>query len=147
MTPCFKLRLFKRSDSLSDAASLGCTMVLLAALVRCNVLQLRQGVVVDGKRRPLPSLYSSGVRYKAEPKGRESWQDAPTTLQVGHGDCEDLAAWRAAELRLQGENAQACLHRRIGPDGASLMHAVVRRADGSIEDPSAKLGMYGDRGR
>lgn len=89
--------------------------------------------------RPLPALYASGVRYQRE-HNREDWQTAEETLQRGHGDCEDLAAFRAAELRNAGElGAKAvCYAPRPG-----LIHCVVRRADGTIEDPSRRLGMNG----
>lgn len=86
----------------------------------------------------LPPLYESGVRYRREPRGRERWQLAPTTASLGYGDCEDLATWRAAELRLDhGIPAYAAVYRA----GPRLLHVVVRFPDGSIEDPSRILGM------
>ena len=48
-----------------------------------------------------PLLYESGVRYEEEPPGQEDWQDVPTCLRMKVGDCEDLACWRAAELRVR----------------------------------------------
>jgi hypothetical protein len=88
-----------------------------------------------------PPLYQSGVVYVPEPPGREHWQDVPTTLERGKGDCEDLASWRIAELRVKGERAIPWVTwRRVG-DGLRF-HALVKRADGTIEDPSARLGMY-----
>lgn len=104
---------------------------VLAGLVEANYQEM--------KLRPLPALYASGVRYARE-SGREQWQTAEETYQLKRGDCEDLAAWRAAELRIMGEmRARAvCYAPRPG-----LIHCVVRRADGRIEDPSAKLGMNG----
>ena len=84
-----------------------------------------------------PPLYSSGVRYREEPPGTEEFCAIPDVLRRGWGDCDDLAPWRAAELRLCGEEATAePVHM-----GDGLWHVVVRRADGSIEDPSALLGM------
>jgi hypothetical protein len=97
------------------------------------------------KAQPLPPLYSSGVRYAREPLCRseggaehmcEEFVTAHEVYRRGVGDCDDLGPLRAAELRLQGENAQA-----IARPSAAGWHVVVRRADGSIEDPSAKLGM------
>lgn len=88
-----------------------------------------------------PPLYQAGVVYVPEGPGREEWQDIPTTLARGEGDCEDLASWRIAELRVQGEQAIPWVTwRRVGT--GLRYHALVKRADGSIEDPSAKLGMY-----
>jgi hypothetical protein len=91
------------------------------------------------KRHPLPPLYASGVRYARE-RGREEWQTAEETAERKTGDCEDLVAYRCAELWVAGETAARphCYAPRPG-----LIHCVVRRADGTIEDPSRKLGMKG----
>jgi len=96
--------------------------------------------VVLLRRKPnCPKLYASGVRYRAEPPGRERWLTIPRVLRAGVGDCEDLAAWRAAELQVAGVAAQAIVIR----SGPRKFHAVVRWPDGRIEDPSKKLGMKG----
>jgi len=90
--------------------------------------------------RPLPPLYRSGVRYRLEAPGTESWDTADRCLRRGWGDCEDLAAWRAAELRVSGGDPRA--HVTIVPTSqARQWHAVVRRGDGRLEDPSRRLGM------
>ena len=110
----------------------------LAVLTVLDMEQIRQ--------HRLPPLYASGVRYRREqPKqcwapvngGCEDWLTALELLRQGVGDCEDLAAYRAAELRLAGEKATAFPR----PNGVMGWHIQVRREDGSIEDPSAKLGM------
>lgn len=85
----------------------------------------------------LPSLYASGVRYRREPRGKEDWQPITLLYKRGYGDCEDLAAARVAELVHCGE--PATIHVKIA--GPGLMHIQVKRADGSIEDPSKRLGM------
>src|SRR5262249_32131497 len=91
--------------------------------------------------RKTPRLYESGVFYQAEPAGQENWQDIPTTLKIGSGDCEDLACWRAAELtEREGIPARPVYRWRHRP-GLTIYHIVVRLPDGSIEDPSRKLGM------
>lgn len=87
----------------------------------------------------MPRIYESGVRYRREPRHvREEWLTVPAVVSRGYGDCEDLACWRAAELSVSGEDplARPCLRRT-----ASGWHVVVRRGDGSIEDPSRVLGM------
>jgi hypothetical protein len=106
---------------------------MLFGLARACLVQLRNG--------NYPLLYKSRVRYKREPIGQEVWQTCKETLAKGHGDCEDLAAWRCAELWLQGEYAARpeCYSPRPG-----LIHCVVRRASGRREDPSKRLGMGGD---
>jgi transglutaminase-like putative cysteine protease len=84
----------------------------------------------------LPPIYASGVKYSARDP-QERWQLPSETMARGRGDCEDLATWRAAELRLRGEPARVVV-RRTGP---RVLHAVVMRADGRVEDPSKRLGM------
>ena len=56
-------------------------------------------------------------------------------------NCEDLACWRIAELRVRhNENARPHITaKKIG--NFTLFHIMVRRGDGSIEDPSRILGM------
>lgn len=93
----------------------------------------------DLRANPQRQLYQSGVKYRRESVGNEIWQLPSETAKVGYGDCEDLAAWRAAELRLAGESA-SCYVKQVKP---RLFHVVVRRANGVLEDPSAKLGMRG----
>lgn len=94
-----------------------------------------------GERDLMPRLYTTGVRYVREPFRRERWQTAAETLSRGVADCEDLAAFRVAELWFLGERGASvyCYAPRPG-----LIHCVVRRADGSREDPSKKLGMNGE---
>lgn len=99
-----------------------------------------------------PALYHAGVIYKPE-KHRtdhgghtleygEDWQTIPWVIYHGFGDCEDLGAWRAAELRMQGVKATPHIAIRKLADGAWRAHVQVKWPDGHIEDPSAKLGMY-----
>lgn len=102
----------------------------------------------------VPRIYESGVRYKEEPSRHallsfqgsgkqrvEEFAAIPAILQRGWGDCDDLAPWRCAELRMQGEKAKLRVQWRRQANGSKLYHIVVRRADGSIEDPSRLLGM------
>lgn len=92
-------------------------------------------------RHHVPPLYQSGVRYREEPEdGVEEFASIPVVLARGWGDCDDLAPWRVAELRNAGERAKIRIQWRRTRRG-KLFHIVVRRADGSIEDPSARLGM------
>lgn len=84
-----------------------------------------------------PRLYDAGVRYRTEPKlrGPEDWQTIPELIKARSGDCEDLAAARVAELQEAGEAADVHVKRT----GKRRFHAVVRRGDGTIEDPSKLL--------
>ena len=89
-----------------------------------------------------PGLYESGVRYMEEPPGQEDWYDIPTVLKLGYADCEDLACWRAAELRVRaGVAAMPVFKAFRRPNGSMLYHIVVALPDGSEEDPSRLLGM------
>ena len=93
---------------------------------------------------PLPSLYGSGVRYIREDytsEHPEDWLDILETIHQGGGDCEDLACWRTAELQHAGERARVVWHRRLIGPGQTLLHILVQRADGRLEDPSRILGM------
>lgn len=94
------------------------------------------------KRGKIVPLYSGAIRYEREPLRRENWQSAYTTATRGKGDCEDLAAYRVAELRAKGILAFPVV-RQINP---SLRHVTVRYLDPRTkawvhEDPSKKLGM------
>lgn len=85
-----------------------------------------------------PPLYESGIRYAYEPHGAEVWQSIPALYLSRFGDCEDLVAARIAEL----PGAEPLLVKTgRTPSGGRLFHVVLKRADGSIEDPSTLLGM------
>lgn len=113
----------------SDAIALECALEGLTAL---NFAMLMNAKAAGGA---VPSLYESGVRYQREPKGQERWLTIPELYSLGAGDCEDLATARAAELRTTGELARA----KVVQTPRGSYHAVVERADGSIEDPSLVL--------
>src|SRR5262245_54466558 len=100
----------------------------LALMVAVNRLHIR------AKRVPL--LYSSGVRYRSEVPD-ESYVCALTCYEQGWGDCAHLAAWRCAELREMGDQATV----RVTWRKRRFFHVQVRRGNGSIEDPSERLGM------
>jgi hypothetical protein len=110
----------------------------LAALVALNVEYLRA-------HPNTPKLYESGIRYQREGvtksgRQKEKWLTWPLMLILRKADCEDLAAARASELRLAGTNAIA-----IAVESSIGYHIVVRMPDGTIEDPSRKLGMGEDK--
>lgn len=92
-------------------------------------------------RHPEFRLYRSGIRYEVEPPGIECFDDIPTCLRRGNGDCDDLCGARIAELRQRGERALPRIKWRRLPTGQKLYHVQVRRGDGTIEDPSRILGM------
>lgn len=89
----------------------------------------------------IPLLYTSGVRYQQEPRGIEDWQDCLTTLERGHGDCEDLCGYRGGELRAAGIWATPLVTWVVMPDGHIEYHIQIVYPDGKIECPSRVLGM------
>lgn len=108
--------------------------IMLAALCTANVFVMSQ---LAAAGRPLPQLYRSGVVYRRQ-AGPERFRLAPDVYARRGGDCDQLCCWRVAELRLAGETGARAIPKVINP---KLIHVVVRRADGSIEDPSKRLGM------
>lgn len=106
----------------------------LAALTALNEQFIREHPQV-------PHLYASGIRYQREGKtksGRqkEKWLTYPLMLLLKHADCEDLSAALAAFYRVQGIKAVA-----VARESSIGYHIVVQLPDGTIEDPSRKLGM------
>lgn len=92
---------------------------------------------------PFPSLLSpyAHVTYEEEPIGSEVWASTPAMFLRGKADCEDMACDRAAEYQLHGIPARAILQLEGKQPTGNLWHVVVQLPDGSIEDPSAALGM------
>lgn len=114
----------------------------LEAVTRLDETLLRDGQVPTARE-----AIKDGVRWKPEPPGDEHFDHARTVHARGHGDCDDLAPWHAASLRHTGEDpgAQAIVTR----SGPQRWHAVVKRSDGTIDDPSREAGMgapYGVHG-
>jgi hypothetical protein len=106
---------------------------LVFGLALASLAQMR----ASATRARIPSLYSGKIRYCREPRGSERWQTALETSELGCGDCEDLVAFRCAELMAQGIKARP----KVLTINPTLRHVVVRWPDGRIEDPSKKLGM------
>lgn len=99
------------------------------------------------KKKKLPGIYKSGVRYKVEGLP-ELWWDAEQILEAGHDDCEGLAAYRAGELIAAGTPAEVWTRRIQQPGGSGnrvIFHAItrVKMPNGTYEfdDPSVRLGM------
>ncbi len=99
-----------------------------------GLTRVNQGLMERGN---IPTLYEAGVRYRNEPK--DVWKHAVDVGSDGYGDCEDLAAYRAAELRHTGEDPGAYV--TTYQSAPNRYHAVVARTGGALEDPSRVLGM------
>lgn len=87
-----------------------------------------------------PPLYESGVVYRREPANQEWWESAADVRSLAtsrSGDCEDVAAYRAAELRVfDGDDGARLI---VVPTKRGSFHAIVQHGDGTREDPSRIL--------
>ena len=110
----------------------------LASLVKGLVEGAAVGAASLRSVLPFPELYSSGVIYREEdtPDGVEEFTFPWTTHERGWGDCDDLCIWRLADLLTAGEKASCSVQFR-----GQQLHVQIRRANGTIEDPSESLGM------
>lgn len=97
-----------------------------------------------------PTIYQWPIRYIPEPPGQEAWMAAPWVIIAGGSVCHSLAAWRVAELRSYGEDAQIVTTPQERADGSVLWHVRVLRGPGTrsithpqgrMEDPSLFFGM------
>lgn len=104
----------------------------LEAVTRVNHAMIEQGDAPTFDPR-------HGVRWRPENFGDEHFDHAGIVLSRGWGDCDDLAPWRAASLRASGEDPGAVAI--AVPSGPDMYHAIVRRSDGSNDDPSVAAGM------
>lgn len=115
---------------------------LLEAVIAGNCYYLRH-------HPKTPWLYRSRVRYAREPNAGkyEEFADIQRVLRRGWGDCDDLAAWRCAEIIVRERRPAAPLiywreYRRAGRAPLTIWHVQVRRLDTQeVEDPSRLLGM------
>lgn len=109
--------------------------VLDAALEATTLLD--ESLIKSG----LPTFDEAGhrIQWRPEPPGQEEFDHVGKILQRGAGDCDDLAPWLAASLRHTGEDPDAFAE--VYRSGPGRWHAVVRRGDGSIDDPSKWRGM------
>jgi hypothetical protein len=128
--PRFELHSF---EHLSKAGRLDIIRALVKLLIISDRIYLRE-------HAGTPKLLASGVRYLRE-VDTENYQNIPRTLELKTGDCEDLAAWRIAELQEAGEDAHLVVREYDEPQDETDYHLLVGHADGTIEDISAILGM------
>ena len=122
------------SASLEVPASAGTYSAALEGLTGVDEVLMRRDPSI-------PPLYTTGARWQVK-EGDESetrWRYPHDVVTEGWGDCQDLSAYRAAELRVTGEDPTARV--RVYPTGVNRYHAVVQRGNGLVEDPSVVLGM------
>lgn len=105
----------------------------LEATTRLNESMIKEGSVPTFRKAV------ERVNWRPEPPGDEHFDHAGVVLGRGWGDCDDLAPWHAASLRVTGEDRGA--HAIVKRSGPKRWHAIVRRSNGSIDDPSREAGM------
>lgn len=116
----------------------GAYLLLLDALTAINVWT-RERASIHGY--PFPSVYDGALTYEQEPPGFEIWATTPALYARGVGDCEDIAADRAAELQLAGIPARAVIRLEHRTAEGTFWHVLVKHPDGTLEDPCIALGM------
>jgi len=134
--PGYQPRLLLRSfDELPEEARAAGIARLVDQLAWIDTAWLRMHPEV-------PPLYESGVVYveRGLTACGDDWRDIPEILVEGEGVCEDLSAWRIAELRIRSTNAQPLIT-SMQADSLIVYHVRVLWPNGQIEDPSLILGM------
>jgi hypothetical protein len=116
-----------------DASKTGTLLFLLGTLADHNTRWLSAN---PGKA---PKLYASGVRYQREADA-EDWKDIVNVYADRQGDCEDLACWRVAELRVQGIKAEPFLYWQNTAGGGRLYHALCWRESIARDTPPRVAG-------
>jgi hypothetical protein len=116
--------------------------VLDAALE--SVTRLNESLLKKGAVPSFDTGLKYGIKWKPEPPGQEHFDHAGVVIGRKWGDCDDLAPWHAASLRHSGEDPEASAV--VVRSGPQRWHAVVKRGDGSIDDPSKRAGMGSHQG-
>jgi hypothetical protein len=121
-------------DDIGDPERKEALDAALEAVTICAADQVRTGKVPTADR-----AIADGIKWKPEPPGDEHFDLPSTVMQRGNGDCDDLAPYWAGTLRATGKDPKArAIVKKSGP---TRWHAIVRRGDGSIDDPSKAAGM------
>ncbi len=105
----------------------------LEGVTRLNESMIRAGAPTADQ------LIDAGAIWKPEPPGQEHFDHIGIIAKRGWADCDDWAPAKAAQLRVTGEDpgARAVVKR----SGNKRWHALVKRSDGSWDDPSIDAGM------
>lgn len=101
--------------------------------------RVNERLLRSGEAPSFDEAIKRGVRWKEEPPGHEEFAHAKKVAKRGWGDCDDLAPYRAATLRVTGRDPEA--RAEVYKTGPTRWHAVVVRGNGQVEDPSQTAGM------
>lgn len=106
-----------------------------------TVTRLNEDLIKAGASPTSDQLIAQGAKWNPEPPGDEHFDHGAIIAKRGEGDCDDWAPLHAATLRVTGEDPGArAVVKRSGP---SRWHALVKRSDGTFDDPSIAAGMPG----
>lgn len=101
--------------------------------------RVNEAMIKAGDAPNFGQLINSGAKWHPEPPGVESFDNGKKVALRGHGDCDDWGPIRAASLRVSGEDPKA---RSVSyKSGPNRWHAIVKRGNGTLEDPSQTAGM------
>lgn len=134
----FRTRIFQQEWSRD--ASERVLDIMLEALVQIDKVWLQLNPRT-------PDLYASGVRYYHEGIVDE-WLSIEECLHEGVADCKSLSPWLVAQLHVSGVDRGAKVVKKFATitdptvGDMLLYHVLVQRGDGTIEDPSQRLGMH-----
>ena len=101
--------------------------------------RVNERLLRNGEAPSFDQAIKRGVKWREEPPGHESFDHAKKVANRGWGDCDDLAPYRAADLRVTGRDPEA--RAEVFKTGPTRWHAVVVRGNGNVEDPSQTAGM------
>ena len=126
------MRIIVDLPQLSEVATVAACCELMDAVARVGLICER----AHGK--PAPSLYGSGVEYAPEPFRDGEHFDLPGfCVRRGWADCDDLTLWRLMECWRSGEHGAKSAG--VWREDTRKFHARLRRADGTIEDPTLSV--------
>lgn len=131
----------------------------VAAQMGYYLIGLTQANRLIMRRRRIPPIYSSGVRYEVEPWAGDvqSLRNCREAFEDGWAECKSLSAWLCAQYREQAPDELTASRYDIDvtwedfsrdPLGLGLVpfggvvrvfHARVVHPSGKIEDPSKRL--------
>lgn len=100
---------------------------------------INQAQIQEGVRGVNADLQAGRITYARRDLGEE-WLPLLDLRARGAGDCEDLSAAIAAELR-HHKRIHATAHPYFVPGKPGLVHVVVKLPDGRTLDPSRTGGM------
>ena len=105
------------------------------------VTRLNEQLIKSGASPTSHQLIERGAEWRPEKPGDEHFDHGALIARRGFGDCDDWAPLHAATLRASGKDPGATAI--VRKSGEKRWHAIVRRSDGTIEDPSLAAGMPG----